>query len=666
LTKQKTSTFGLGVVSTLEPEKVVLAAKGQPISVTRSKAEKLHAFASEPAAAIAAVTNQDAEVMDLDDDGGEIAVVTSGKIKVFSMTQRRELTADEIERRWIPVNGNPYISRPDTPREGEDLVKKDLDEVAPTLSRIQTDFSSDQSWNRQTADRFAERMIERAREAGRGHRDNPEEFDLLLIGEEKSAETTQRFAADLLRIYPTMKIKTITGNDCLKTRRTLFQNKLIGKGTVVLAVSQSGQTFPTLKATRDAQKRLEAALASGAPLSVADAERRVRGEIPEGIGNESISYTEEAVASVDLEAARKEGLLKDVFVLTGEWYSKMGKTLGQGFRPDDPFGGRIFCNLSGRRRSEASTVAMLATDFLLTKILVHTAERMRQEFPDQNPFNMTLKKSDIARLDAEANYYLDVSLPSMTGTDRLGRELKSKVHQVLRAGGQKWSVHSLENLTVTILTVSLVWILVAWEMMPADLLVWGINSLSSLIGLGFDATPLMTTKFLGLSISSIINATFFAPLAWYMHSVLRFTQRRSLWARTGVRHVTIVSPVAKTLRNYVKRLYGEGLGHFQPQVNSASAEDLVNYEAASVARGGFLFAQVEDDRPMTGKPGTGGCRHQNGRQPVLGHTELRCRPRNHRHELRSRRQVQIREHSRPHRNGTPREKRAGSTAGRGV
>ena len=61
------------------------------------------------AAAIAAVTNQDAEVMDLDDDGGEIAVVTSGKIKVFSMTQRRELTADEIERRWIPVNGNPYI-----------------------------------------------------------------------------------------------------------------------------------------------------------------------------------------------------------------------------------------------------------------------------------------------------------------------------------------------------------------------------------------------------------------------------------------------------------------------------------------------------------------------------------------------------------------------------
>ncbi len=545
---QRTSTFGLGVMSTLNPEQVTMAAKGQPISIARSKNEQLFSFASEPAAAISAIENADGELLDMDDDGGEIAVIDAKGVRLFSMAERRELSPEEIEKRWVPIDNNRYMSRPDDPVEDEDLVKKDLDDVTPTLARIYDDFRGEDSWNRQTANRFAELLIERART---GHRDNPEEYDLLLIGEEKSFETTERFGQDLLQIFPTLKVMTITGNEYLKSRTKLFRNKIIGADTIVLAASQSGQTFPTLKATRDA------------------------------------------------EAMRVKGGLKDVFVLTGEWYSKMGKAMGQGFRPDDSFNGRIFCNMSGRRRSESSTVATLSTDFLLTEILVQTARQMRAAFPDGTPFNMTFQTPDLDRLDAESRYYLDVSLPSITGTDRYGRQLKSTVHDGLVAGGRRWSGFQMEHLTTVLLVILTVFVTVSLSATPSAGLHGITNWMSSLFDVGWQVAGVLGERFLGVSVATVFDATIYSLLYWPMVYVLRFSQRTDLWARTGARGITIASPVAKPLRNYIKRLFGEALGHFQPRVDAEKAEDLVNYEAASVARGGLLFAQINDDHPVT-------------------------------------------------------------------
>ena len=254
-TARKTSTFGLSVVSTLEPDNVVLAAKGQPITIGYSPQDDIYTGASESAAVLSALGGDpDAKILDLDDEGGEIARLRlDGGLSVYSEQLHRDLSAAEVAARWMSIQKNPYIQLPREPREGEDLIKQDLDDMVGVLKTIQADFADENSWNRQTMRRLADSIIAKLR--ANGHKKNPAEVDFVLIAEEKSREVARRFATDLRAVLPTLKIWVVSGNRYLKSQGKLYENGILGSGTIMMAISQSGETFPTLKATRHAVRR---------------------------------------------------------------------------------------------------------------------------------------------------------------------------------------------------------------------------------------------------------------------------------------------------------------------------------------------------------------------------------------------------------------------------
>jgi hypothetical protein len=110
----------------------------------------------------------------------------------------------------------------------------------------------------------------------------------------------------------------------------------------VLAISQSGQTFPTLQATNAFEKLYQS------------------------------------------------GAIGGLFILTGELNSLMGAAIAQSYAPGAAFSRRIFTNGSGRRSTEPSTVTVAAAQQTLTELLFYLAFRIRQAFPDSSPLGMTL------------------------------------------------------------------------------------------------------------------------------------------------------------------------------------------------------------------------------------------------------------------------------------
>jgi hypothetical protein len=98
-------------------------------------------------------------------------------------------------------------------------------------------------------------------------------------------------------------VLSISPNCCWKKRRVgIAANKQpLILNSIVLAISQSGQTFPTLQATHA------------------------------------------------FEELRRQGGIGEMFLLTGEICSLMGTAISQYYYPNSSFTRRIFVNGSGRR-----------------------------------------------------------------------------------------------------------------------------------------------------------------------------------------------------------------------------------------------------------------------------------------------------------------------------
>jgi len=81
--------------------------------------------------------------------------------------------------------------------------------------------------------------------------------DLLIGGVEASLWIAEQFATDIRMVFPGLNITTVSSNKLLsvggdstdKILDAVLPRK-ISKNTCVLLISQSGQTFPTLHATR--------------------------------------------------------------------------------------------------------------------------------------------------------------------------------------------------------------------------------------------------------------------------------------------------------------------------------------------------------------------------------------------------------------------------------
>jgi len=71
-------------------------------------------------------------------------------------------------------------------------------------------------------------------------------LDLLITGVE--SQLGERFAQDLTTLFPAFSVKTLSANQLLHRLRYDWKG-CISKTSIVLAIGQSGQTFPTLQAT---------------------------------------------------------------------------------------------------------------------------------------------------------------------------------------------------------------------------------------------------------------------------------------------------------------------------------------------------------------------------------------------------------------------------------
>lgn len=110
-------SFGLITVSTLEPERLVLSAKGQPISIGYDHLQEYTVYASDPAAVDAILLGQPKTYrLDLDQKTREIAVVSATNIQLYAMAEKRELLPNELEQRWIPMQSISFGSRKVEPK----------------------------------------------------------------------------------------------------------------------------------------------------------------------------------------------------------------------------------------------------------------------------------------------------------------------------------------------------------------------------------------------------------------------------------------------------------------------------------------------------------------------------------------------------------------------
>ena len=551
-------SFGLVTVSTLSQENLVLSSQGQPMTIGFNLPEEYMVYASEAAAVNAVLVDAPKSYrVDLDQTAGEIALVGTNKIAVYSMKADRQLLESELEKRWMPVQGNSHIQRPQA--ETKDPVKSDIQEIPQVLGATAASWKDPASFNYQSAEYLADILIEKVKafekkrqkkfKAGLvGELGELQTVDFLIAGIENSLWLGERFAQDLKIVFPLLNIKALSANQLLSQLQHDTQSLHLGKDLIVLVISQSGQTFPTLQATNAFDKLYQA------------------------------------------------GAIGGLFILTGELNSLMGAAIAQSYAPGAAFSRRIFTNGSGRRSTEPSTVTVAAAQQTLTELLFHVAFRIRQAFPDSSPLGMMLMPESLSILIRIKADFLDRRVTSIAGITASGGAIKSSENQQLVSIGRKWALHVTEAPFAWGIHALYVLIVLGWTIpfgytipvtqMVVRLILLAVGNPSNLLLLNL-LNPAFILADIGIAI--------FGPWLWTLG--LRCFQGRELLARTGKRTLVIgdVPWVHQLLESYVSKLFSLSYGIASLEVHGANPQDhLLHRFGHRVVRGTLVFLGVPD------------------------------------------------------------------------
>lgn len=580
-------SFGLVAASTLNEDSLVVSAWGQPIATGFNVQDSYMVYASEPAAVDAVLSHIPRSYrLDLDQKGGEIAWVGVNHIVVYSMREDREMKGSELEQRWIPLQGNPYILPPET--IAKDPVEQDIRDIPQVLQTVAASWSDRTSFNCQSADYLSELLIEKAKRWEQRQRatinikldqiDNEQSLDLLITGVESSLWLGEQFAQDLTTLFPALTVKALSANQVLRNLSHDLKELHLGKSSIVLAISQSGQTFPTLQATNV------------------------------------------------FEQLRRQARIGELFIMTGELCSLMGTAIDQYYYQESSFTRRIFINESGRRTAEPTTVAVAAAQATLTELLLYLAQRLRQRSPAHpGAFGMTLTAANLLMLGRIKDDFLNQNVVSIIGRTASGETIHSLEHQRIICSSQKWALQITET--------------------P---LVWGIHALYVLTTVGFKV-PLIQSIFyfvigfanlpaavlLLLPLFTLADITIYIFGPWFWTVGLRYFQGRPLLARAGKRTLVIgdVPWVHQLLELYVSKLFSSSYGIASLDVHSENPQDhMVHCFGHRVVRGTLVLLGIPDGRRnsmqkedesaviMTGKQASGVRNFRAGAEIIaLGH-----------------------------------------------
>ena len=550
--------FGLVVISATWPDRLVLCSLGQSIAIGVDGPGAVALYATEPAAVDAVLGGRPGcHRIDLDPVAGEIAVLSPTALTIHSLSQERELTAEEIRRRRQASRTCPGSAEPPSRagRGGLDPVGADLAAIPGLLSRIQDDWIHPLSANRAsaqalarlliaTAMRLAERQALLTREGLDPALARSSHVDLLVTGLENNLWLGAHFARDLEGLMPLLHVKALSASAVLQHLHGDGSSLNLSRQSIVLVLSDSGQSTPC-RQVLDACDRLV-----------------------------------------------REALIEDVFLVIGDPDSLPASPLPAPDGPDQARRHRLFTTAAGRRTSEAATATVAAMHQTLTELLFSLCRQVQQAFPDQRPLGLRLRPEALLALETMEDQLLVNDVREIIGADEGGQPHPSAVSRRLVQEGRRWAWHVLETPAAWLIHALYVLGSLGWGMPLFRGLTLALLPLAGLAeGEG------MGSLLLALSLPADVALYVLGPWCWTLG--LRFLQGRQPLARIGRRSLVIgeAEGLHQLLSNFVSKLFALSYGLTALDVHGADpADSLPHGYAHRLVRGTLLFLGVPDGR----------------------------------------------------------------------
>jgi len=564
-------TFGITASCSLWTNKVVLAAKGQPISLAFDPERPMVFWASEPSS-LAAKWPSDAKKQsnagtcrfDMHDATGEAIELmmmtgstaqahlnalnptlkdhsTLSKCNYFPLQTyagrsaelpyhillrgcslnrfSSSLKEESFNKRLVNFAVSPAVRVKDQARL--DPIEKDLNDVPDLIEEIDSTWSDRTSLNRVSALKIA-RCLHYLLTNREEKKDG--EIDVLIYGIENSLWLGQQFGADLARIFPNLKIVCLSSNWIVGMLQkaegrvdavnwTLNPDNIkVARHGVCLAVSQSGTTYPTVWASRLLCR-----------------------------------FTE----------------LSHMFALSGDFDTVLANSIGQS-NDSVAFSGNLFSTLSGLRPCEPSTVATLGMHHTLTHLLLYvaryiqecnaTAAKKAEEAVDDVATETkvavcTIKMADISDMDHLARTF-GRSAEELVGVTDTGIKLQSPAFKDLLKLGDAIGSHLVEPYWSFIFSAAYVFITVTVGHLVVTT-IW-----TTIVG----EAKLLDEDTVGYTVSlwitRFIDATIYVFLGFIMPTFHRKCTGKRLFIRYTARAVVILDCTVnyKLLRAYISKL----------------------------------------------------------------------------------------------------------------
>jgi hypothetical protein len=450
----------------------------------------------------------------------------------------------------ISLDSDTIDAPPPRPGPGSDLVAADLQDIPRVLGLIRADWKDENGRNRRTAAEFLRLLQDQQRT--RAHDSSGRlEVDVLVTGVEASLWIGEQFASDLQTLFPALRVVPISANKIVgvlsNTRGAApmagfaFSSLTLSlKHAIVVSISHSGQTFPTLHATH--------------------ALRKVCGD--------------------------------RLFVLTGAIDSKMSAAVGQRSSPGAPWIGRVWYTFSGWRPSEALTVSTVSAHHTLSELLLYLGKKAcRGDADFRSAMGFKFSTADVLDIVRLNDSLVSSGAPSLVGFDGARQKLPAVESQAgpLRAQGRRWALHILETPFAWCLSTAYIF----------GTIISGKPLFSALRNHYWDKSIDTKGQDALTYIALILDSLLYSFLPLFFSFLLRIVQRRPLFARLGKRTIVIgdVPYVNQLIESYVSKLFAESYSIASVDVHGANAVDhLVHRFTHRVVRGLLIAVGRPDGR----------------------------------------------------------------------
>ncbi|MCA0044932.1 hypothetical protein [Celeribacter litoreus] len=564
-------TFGLVTTTSVEAGSVVLAVDRQPLSIAVDPASGTVLYASETTALKEAwgpseFGKKDRVRYRYDLSDGEIvhlavrpglaaAQMTTTNLNRWTARETHVLSAHMLEKSrqsdrtngWIkipPISDQNLENKTIKNRKKGDRVLEEMRQIPAILSRQLRDWDDPGSMNRRTAAAFSAALLQNAsteRQRAQSPRRNVE-LDLLVIGLENNFALAQRFVADLRCAFPLLEVDAVDAVAFCEDPKQYA----IGEKTVTLAISQSGQTFNTLDATKFMQS---------------------------------------------LHMGGKTG---PVFAMTGEVDTLMGRAVGQSMQDGADWQARIFSTGFGWGTAEPATLSAAALHSTLTQLFLQLTREALFSTTVAHPFGCVATENDRAKIETFSKQMVSRAASIIGSTDE-GWSVNTAEHAALIKEGTYLSRLLIEPALVFICTA-----------IHLFLMLWlGWNPVLGLWSLMHETTGwnvFETDAGIGRGLSPVLQTAYFLFSGAAFTLALRLVERRPLWDRVFVGRTLVIGEtgyVKDVLAQYVSKLFSlsyEFAGFAAIHAADSRSGELLHGYGHRISRGLVLFLGLPDGR----------------------------------------------------------------------